>query len=362
MRLTELRISNLRNIVELEVSLAAGFTAFVGPNGAGKTSILEAAYLLSHAQSFRPGSNDVLIRSGASEMFLHGRVATNSGTVQLGLARQMGGWTAKVNNEPATNLSCLLREVALVCLDPGSHALISGASALRRRFMDWGVFHVEPDHFARTRVFQRTLRQRNALLKQGVIPRELDAWDDSFVRVAEPLAAARERYFKRYAEILASVLRIFLPELGPSTVQINRGWPSDMKLLDVLAQARGNDAARGHTTRGPHRADWGIRFEKAPVREYLSRGQEKLCALACVLAQAQLYAEERNEWPIVALDDLGSELDAEHQKTVVALLAAAQAQVLISGTDLPISLRQSGCPLRVFHVEHGNTRQIAIIE
>jgi len=358
MRLTHLRISNLRNIVQLDLSLADGFTAFVGPNGAGKTSILEAAYLLSHAQSFRSGPNEVLIRSGTNEMVVCGRVASGAGHVQLGLARQPGIWSARVNNAPAANLAALLGESALVCLEPGSHALISGASALRRRFLDWGVFHVEPQHFSRTRAFQRVLRQRNALLKQGVSPRELDAWDQSFVDAAEPLAASREKYFSRFAPMLGGVLREFLPELGNPTISMTRGWPADCTLQAVLEQARPNDVARRHSTRGPHRADWAIRFENAPVREQLSRGQEKLCALACVLAQAQLYAEEHGEWPIVALDDLGSELDLPHQNAVISLLAEAGAQVLISGTELPVPLCSDRFAKEVFHVEHGDVRRL----
>ena len=124
----------------------------------------------------------------------------------------------------------------------------------------------------------------------------------------------------------------------------------------ALAETRQRDMAKGHTTRGPHRADWSISFANAPTREYLSRGQEKLCALACVLAQAQQYSEQRNEWPVVALDDLASELDEQHQQTVIALLSRAGAQVLVSGTELPRSLRDTGANLTVFHVEHGNLR------
>jgi len=358
MRLTHLRIANLRNIVQLDLSLAEGFTVFVGPNGAGKTSILEAAYLLSHAQSFRSGPNEVLIRSGTNEMVVHGRVTNAMGQVQLGLARQPGAWAARVNNASAGNLAALLAESALVCLEPGSHALISGASALRRRFLDWGVFHVEPAHFSRTRMFQRVLRQRNALLKRGVTARELDAWDESFVCAAEPVATSREKYFSRFSRLLVAVLREFLPELGTPTTTVTRGWQSDTSLQAVLEHARTNDIARRHTTRGPHRADWAIRFENAPVREQLSRGQEKLCALACVLAQAQLYAEEHGEWPIVALDDLGSELDLAHQHTVISLLAQAGAQVLITGTELPAPLRSDGLAKEVFHVEHGDVRRL----
>jgi DNA replication and repair protein RecF len=118
-----------------------------------------------------------------------------------------------------------------------------------------------------------------------------------------------------------------------------------------LREQRGRDLARGHTTLGAHRADWSVGFEHAPLREHLSRGQEKLAALACVLAQAALYARQRGDWPVVCLDDLASELDQVHQAAVVAQLREAGAQVLLTGTELPGALQ--GIPARLFHVEQG---------
>jgi DNA replication and repair protein RecF len=352
MRLTTLRISNLRNIAELELNLGPGFNVLLGPNGAGKTSILEGAYLLAHAQSFRLGTHESLVRSGSAAFTLHARVERKAGPVQIGLSRDAGSWQAKVNQTAASNLAVLLKEFAIVCLEPGSHALISGGSSERRRFLDWGVFHVEPEHLRRAREYRRALRQRNALLKQGGRA-ELPTWDQELARLAGPVAESRESYFRRFCPIVKQLLEELLPELGTASLQLNQGWSSDNSLAEVLLQARASDVARGHTTRGPHRADWSLRFERAPSREYLSRGQQKLCAMACVIGQAQLFSEARGEWPVVALDDLGSELDTKHQRYAIDMLVRAGCQVLVTGTELPSSLRGINAPLQMFHVEHG---------
>ena len=352
MRLTSLRISNLRNIAEIEFAPGPGFTALIGPNGAGKTSVLEGAYLLAHAQSFRPGTHESLIRSGTGSFVLNARVERQAGAVQLGLAREPGSWRAKVNSTPAPSLSALLQEFALVCLEPGSHALISGGSPERRRFLDWGVFHVEPEHWRYMRDYRRALRQRNVLLKQGTRV-GLDTWDSELVRLAEPLARARERYFEQFTAVVAKILRQLLPELGGAALHLNHGWSGAIPFAEVLAQSRTNDVARGHTTRGPHRAEWTLRFERAPSREYLSRGQQKLCAAACVIGQAELFSVKRGEWPVVLLDDLASELDPEHQSYVVNMLTDAGAQVIVTGTELPHPMRMIDPPNPMFHVEHG---------
>ena len=358
MRLEQLRLENLRNIVALELQFAPGLNLIVGPNGAGKTSILEGAYLLSHAQSFRLGVIDSLIRRGAERLTLSAQVARLSGPIRLGLARNVDGWEAKINGSPVMTVGSLLRECAVVCFEPGSHALISGSGAERRRFLDWGVFHVEPGFLGHARQYSRVLRQRNAALKQNADDAELSAWDEALSSAGQPLARMRETYFARFSAELAAVLGLLLPELGEPTTQFAAGWPRDQGLTAALEDTRGRDRARGHTTRGPHRADWSIRFEQAPQREHLSRGQEKLCVLACTLAQARVFSGAFGEWPIIALDDLASELDSAHQKLVVDMLLDADAQVMVSGTEIPECLREGSRPIQVFHVEHGEVRNL----
>lgn len=356
MRLDWLHVSNVRNIARLEVSLQPGMNLFIGPNGAGKTSILEAAYLLSHARSFRAGTHDALIRRGSDTATVLAGVIRQNGSCTLGLSRSSSGWEARVNQLAVPSLSTALREFALVCFEPGSHSLISGTSQERRSFLDWGVFHVEPDYLAVARRYRRILQQRNAALKQAASDAELDIWDVELAQAANSLSTVRQTYFTTFSDELSQLLGLFLPELGNASVRLQAGWPEAMTLLESLSQSRGRDRVRGHTSRGPHRADWSIHFERAPLREHLSRGQEKLCALACVVAQAKHHARVTTDWPVIALDDLTSELDGAHQQVVVEMLRGVGAQILVSGVEFPQSLQTAAPDTAVFHVEHGGLR------
>jgi len=352
MRLVSLGISNLRNIASLRLTLAPGLNVFIGPNGSGKTSLVEAAYLLSHSQSFRAGSTETVLRRGCDRLGLQGVIERRGTTVDLRLVRAQEAWSGEINGLPAPSLGALLREFGLVCLEPGSHALISGGSGERRRFLDWGVFHVEPDYLVDMRRYNRVLKQRNAALKAEPSDSELDAWDTALSELGEPIERQRRRYFEAFAQSLIRLLGRFLPELGDIQVSMDPGWAGE-SLAAALAERRRLDRMRGHTSRGPHRADWSLSFANAPIREHLSRGQEKLCALACVLAQAERYAGATGEWPVVALDDLPSELDLAHQRVVVDLAVEVGAQVLITGTEMPAALRENVTPIQLFHVEHG---------
>lgn len=355
MFLAELRLENFRAFPSLEMALSSGINLFTGANGAGKTSILEAVYLLSHARSFRGANRDVLLREGQSELSVFGRLLAGAEVQhRLGLVRTGSRWQARIDGSQPQSLMELLRLCAVVCFEPGSHALISGTAAERRSFLDWGLFHVEQDFTAQWRRHQRALKQRNALLRQSPRGSELEPWDIELAGAAVVLADHRARYIDALRPYLVGLAGLFLHELGDVQLNFEQGWNTDMPLLERLRNSHSRDIARGFTSVGAHRADWSLRFELASRREHLSRGQEKLCALACLLAQAQHLADAKGDWPIICLDDLASELDAEHQLLVVKSLGQ-EAQILITGTETPAALAPliaSGA-VRTFHVERG---------
>jgi DNA replication and repair protein RecF len=268
------------------------------------------------------------------------------------LGREGSRWDARLDGE-STAIGELIRECAVVCFEPGSHALIAGGAEERRRFLDWGVFHVEHEFLATWRRYQRALKQRNSLLRSASSfdGRLLEPWEQELARAGALIDQWRRLYLDRLLPFLKEQSNLLLPELGAIELRYRSGWSEQDDLAKILAAQRERDRSRGHTTFGPHRADWSLSFQLAPQREHLSRGQEKLAALICVLAQAWLDAHHRGEWPIVCLDDLASELDQVHQAAVVGSLRETPAQLLISGTELPKVLEHA--PIQMFHVEQG---------
>lgn len=352
MRLSRVRIDRLRCVDGFDLALGDGWTAFVGANGAGKTSLLEAVHLLSHGRSFRSATRDALSAIGSSGFAVHGEFTGNDGRVRrLGLGRVGGRLEARLDGSDVA-LGELVGACAVVCFEPGSHALIHGPAEERRGSLDWGVFHVEHGFLGDWRRYQRGLRQRNALLRTVESLDELAPWEHEMAEAGERVTRSREAYAEALRPVLIETLAGFVRELGTPTFSFERGW-RDGTLAEAFVDARPRDRERGHTTRGPHRADWTIGFEHAPRREHLSRGQEKLCALAFILAQARLHALRLGEWPVLCFDDLASELDREHQHRVIELARASGAQVLVTGTELPETLRAGVDGLAVFHVEHG---------
>ncbi len=345
-----LRVEHFRCFASAAVGFEPRTNLLLGPNGAGKTSLLEAAYLLSHGRSFRPGGREALLARAAPQFQVYAEVERADGTLRrLGLARGPQGWTARRDGAPVARLSELLPECAVVCFEPGSHALIHGPASERREFLDWGVFHVERSFLEQWRRFQRALKQRNQALRDRGTDAALEAWTPELARAGTAITTMRTAYLARFEPFFARFAAALLPELGEPTLRFDPGFEGELEA--ALGARRARDRQRQTTTAGPHRADWRPAFAQAPLREHLSRGQEKLTALAVVLAQAECFRVDTGEWPVLALDDLPSELDASHLDAVLALVRAAGAQSLLTATT-PEALAARLSHATEFHVEH----------
>lgn len=361
MRLNQLTIAHLRCIEAASLRLGPGINLITGDNGAGKTSVLEAVHLLAYGRSFRGRVRDGMIQQGHGSLQVVARWnSAHGGAEHVGGVEHSGrNWTARADGISLKTLADLAARVAVVTFEPGSHELIAGAAEHRRRLLDWALFHVEPDFLGHWRRYARALRQRNVLLKQAVDGALLRPWEQELHDSGEFINRLREAYVARWSQRLAEAAQEFLPELGAAQAQFSPGWRRDAGDLGAaLFASRGRDQVLGYTSAGPHRADWRVAFARLPGREVLSRGQTKLTALACVLAQAREFAACRGEWPLVCLDDLASELDQTHQRRVLAQLAHSGAQVVMTATEVPAALAEQTVSVTRFHVEQGVLRAL----
>ena len=356
MHVIRLTASGLRRFDSASIDPAPGLNLITGDNGAGKTSLLEALHLMAYGRSFRGRVRDGLVRTGAEavEVFVEWQEGAEVRHRRAGLRHTGQTWVGRLDGQNVGQLGELCAALAVVSFEPGSHALVTGGGEPRRRFVDWGLFHVEPDFLPLWRRYARALKQRNALLKSGAGGQQLDAWDHELAEAGEPMTRHRRQYLEQLQTRLLAVAGDLVPALGASSIEFQSGWrSSELSLADALLLARDRDRGVGYTTVGPHRADWRIDYAAHPHREALSRGQAKLTALSALLAQAEDYAQRRGEWPIMALDDLASELDRNHQRRVLQRLLGSGAQVFVTGTEPPSALAELEVAPAVFHVEHG---------
>jgi len=239
-----------------------------------------------------------------------------------------------------------------VLIDPENHLLVEGGPALRRSFIDWGLFHVEPCYLEVWQRYGRLLRQRNAALRQGAGRPVLDAVEHTMAAAAARVDADRAGYVKRLQRETVSLEARLAFALPPLVLAYR---PSSADAEGYRQAWRGNrerDLEHGFTREGPHRADVLIRAGERRAAPRLSRGQMKLAALLLKLAQMALTAERAGD-PVVLLDDPVSELDANHLERLFDWIGERSNQTWITAVERPGSIEA-----RMFHVEQGKIRSM----
>ena len=354
MALVELRVEELRCLETAELELGPGTNLIFGANGAGKTSLLEAIFLLGRGRSFRNRLNERLIRHTAPLSRVLGWTRVSDGRDHaLGIEiRREGGTEARLDGQTPRSLAELAVAFPVQVLDPDAHKLIEDASARRRRWLDWAVFHVEPGFAGAWSRYQRALLQRNAALRIGA--EQVAVWDPELAKEGEALTESRARVVTAllpYWQSIASDLLGFEP-----TLSFAAGWDRSYALADVLAAGLGRDRERRTTMQGPHRADIGLRVQGKLAREILSRGQQKLAAVALSLCQLEYLKQEYGLSPTLLLDDPSAELDQERLSRFIARVQGLQTQLVVTALDR--DQRLFGTPEHVFHVEQGRVNRL----
>ena len=351
MRVKSLNINNLRNIESTQISLSPCLNCFIGDNGAGKTSVLEAIAVLSKGRSFRSGQISSLIGPAGKSFQVVASTESQSGeSDQMGMERGSDHWSARHNGQDVTQLSELTQLLPHVLLEPSSHTLVSGPPDGRRKYLDWGVFHVEHSFLTLWRRYNRVLKQRNAALRQTNVM-VVESLDPQFAALGEQLHQAREQHAILLHNILQQKLSLFNETLEGIALSYRKGWSGE-SLDEAVQNSRPRDIERGATGPGPHKADLYLTLDGVSAKERLSRGEQKALTAAMMMAQAELICRS-GEKPILLLDDLSSELDEAHMKNVLAAGLSLGVQIWITGTAMTPALTACEAEYKVFHVEHG---------
>jgi len=353
--LTRLEVSTLRNLREIKLDLSQQLNVIHGLNGSGKTSILESVNLLATGKSFRSALVDPLVMEGESSATVFAQTADNN-TIGLNRPRKQKH-QLRLNGVNQSNWDDVARELPVQVLDAGAFQLLEGGPKARRRFMDWGVFHVEPGFVGQWRRVRKCLAQRNRLLKFSRVPEEeVAAWDRELCDAAEHVHRFRSAYLNQLLPLFRETYSdVFRQPSEKLSISYQCGWDQDAKLSEQLLRNRVTDAKYGSTQLGPHRADIAIKIGNRKALEILSRGQQKLLICALKFTQGKLLADAVRRQCTYLVDDLPAELDTNNRRVVIEYLAASGSQVFLTSVDsTALDLGPAGTPeVAKFHVERG---------
>jgi DNA replication and repair protein RecF len=375
-----LTLHDFRSYGDIDVALEPGATAFIGRNGQGKTNLVEAIDYLSRLSSHRVATDAPLVRAGADQAIVRASVVKEGRTALLEVELNPGRANrARINRSPLPRPREIIGLVRTVVFAPDDLTLVKGDPSDRRKFLD-DLLMLRTPRLAGVRSdYDRILKQRNSLLKTAGLARgssrdaamaTLEIWDDNLARVGAEILGARLRLVDDLRPYLGKAYEagargasrddadleykasIDLPPVvevrgAPATSLEGRTSTTEglqQALLDAIAARRKEELDRGISLVGPHRDELLLTLGdpqlRLPVKGYASHGESWSFALAMRLASYDLLRADGDD-PILVLDDVFAELDAERRNQLAQLVAGAE-QVLVTAAvaaDVPASLQ-----------------------
>jgi len=352
-----LRLSEFRNYPKLALDLSAQIVVLTGANGAGKTNLMEAISFLSPGRGLRRARlRDVLrhgITDGTADVLEGWAVAATvlgpDGPVKLGssLTRTERGTDKRLArlDGQAVSPSSLSQVIGVQWLTPQMDRLFLEGPSSRRRFLDRLVLGLDPDHGSRVGAYERSLRERAKLLRDGGgDPAWLSALEARMAADGVAVAAARREALARLQRFLSAAAGSF-PKAELAIEGRIESWLDDLPAVEVesrfaatLAESRRRDGEAGGPMNGrgdgPHRSDLSVRhLGKDMPAAQCSTGEQKALLIAVMLANAKAEAERRGAAPILLLDEVAAHLDSERREALFAEILALGGQAWLSGTD-----------------------------
>lgn len=353
MAIDTLNITQFRNISQARMEFSPSLNIIMGDNGSGKTSLLEAVYLLGFGRSFRCTKIRQVVQHQRDELVLFARI----GHDKIGLSKHITGNTKlRINGDTIRTQATLSKILPVQLIHPDGYGLINGSPRYRRAFIDWGVFHLEPQFQTVMQRFKRLLKQRNVLLKRKASYYEISIWDKEFVEKAFLINEMRHRYFTQLIPQIDKLLTDFLPEYQ-FQFELYDGWNSTQPLAEILEANYRRESQMGYTLAGPHKADIRIKAGDRDAAECISRGQQKLLVCALLLAQGEYTYQVLNKPTIYLIDDFAAELDPNKRKLLADYLQRNKAQVFITAIELQMLEGFDLINGHLFHVKQGVVTQ-----
>jgi len=339
MRVVSVQLRDFRTYARAEASLGEGLTVVHGPNGAGKSNLLEGLYFGCSGRSPRTRNERELVRFGQAATRVTVHLSDGRHDHELSVGFEPGQpKRMSCDGAPVERLLDVDDRPLLSVFMPDRLELLKGPPGVRRAHLDQVVTAFWPVRADDRRAYARVLAQRNALLYRirfGTASREsISTWD---LQLAQHAIALRDNR-ARVVALLAEPFAQRAGQLGLSGQASLEYRPRTLAtdeetLLGELRDRLDSDLQRGFSSHGPHRDELALLRDGRELRSYGSQGEQRLALLALLLAERSVLARERARMPLMLLDDVMSELDADRRELLASELANG-GQSVIASTDL----------------------------
>ncbi len=329
MSLKQIQLDNFRLFNSVSFYPSQELNIIHGNNASGKTTLLEAIYFLSRGRSFRTQYSDRLVKTDTEYFQLVAKIEYQNKEIITGIKREDKKTKVRFDGSDLDKLSRLSEALPVQLIQPDSHKLVEDGPAIRRQFMDWGVFHIEPPFKDLWNRYRHALKQRNAALRQRMEKSVVTAWDKELAETGIMIDEMRCDYIKKLIKVLPEYIQYQLGSLE-FEIRYYKGWKEEQNFWESLSANLPRDVERGFTTAGAHRADLKFIVDGVPAQEKLSRGQQKIMVSTLLLIQARLFQIETNRKCILLIDDVAAELDETRRERLIDILQKNSFQLFVT--------------------------------
>lgn len=367
MYLEHFSAQHFRNLQNVDVDFDPNVNIFIGKNAQGKTNLLEAIAFLALTRSHRTSNDRDLIHFGDEFANLSGHIQKSQVALDLRVLISKKGKKAWINRVEQAKLSNYVGQLNAILFAPGDLDLIKGAPALRRRFMDQEFGQVNAEYLYYASKYRQVLHQKNNYLKQLQLGQAKDrvfqeVLSDQLAGVAAEVIFRRRRFlsllngyaqdaYQHISEAGEELTISYQPSIAALTPEMNTK-ELYQAIKQQFKQQADAEVRKGTTLAGPHRDDLQFRLDDRDAHLYASQGQQRSIALSLKLAEIQLVHQLTDEYPLLLLDDVMSELDHDRQRSLLNYIHG-KTQTFITTTDLTgISWEIIKQP-KVYKISHG---------
>ena len=335
MYLNRIILTNFKNIKQAEVKFSPKINCITGENGAGKTNLLEAVHYLSMTKSFLPLLDRHICRYGESACALHGDYIKDGVPEKVSITvRPDGEKVLKRNDKTRPRLSEHIGFLPIVAVSPADTSLIQDSGEERRRLMNMILSQTHPEYLRSIKLYNRTLQQRNRMLKEESVDRQLlETFTRMLVQYGTPVA----RFRAQLAERLHHWTAQYYHQLSGGKEEVAIAYDSDtlyQPLEKIFQDALQRDLLLKYTSVGVQRDDLVFTLNGHPIRKSGSQGQQKTFLTALKLAQFALMREQYGFSPILLLDDVFDKLDMSRVEYLIQLVAKEDfGQIFITDSN-----------------------------
>jgi DNA replication and repair protein RecF len=364
-RISHLSLTNFRSYPSLDLEFAPGNSIFIGENGEGKTNIVESIIYLSLLESHRVSSDQPLITLGAERSYIRARTESDDARellVELEINPERAN-RAQINKQPTRSQREILGLVSTTHFSPEDLDLVRGDPSERRKFLDHLLIQQNPRYAGIITDYERSLRQRNSLLKARAPRQSLEPWDRHIIEFGSQVIEGRLSLLEKLNPHLSSAYnsistkKEFTTRYKSSTSDLSTNRDENKKILqERLEEVHNQERERGVTLIGPHRDDLELKLDANLVKGFASHGESWSVALSLKISSYLLLREEGKR-PILILDDVFSELDLSRREHLTNLTESAD-QTLITvavADDLPKNLNGER-----FFVKEGHVKKVSL--